>query len=373
MLYEGDAAKVIAETPDGVICLGAGEEVVFANQAAERIFRRERSGLEGKRWGDLVEGGSDMLPRPGSQEERLAHAQRARARRPDGSTVEIEVSIALHTRDSSSIFWSAIVRDLTASDRSLSASQLAGERQSFLSSAAHQLRAPIQPILTSLRTIEQALKHGTEPPGDTVPRALRQTLRLGRLVDAILRDVAAVERDRLDVEITSFDLAELVGEIVDDFRLAAPGRRFELRAPAGPVQVSTDRVRVHQILVSLLDNAMKYSERERRILVEVASPSEGVATVSVSDEGIGIPADEQERIFSKFYRASNAPAEASGLGIGLFLAHGLAERLRGKLSVRSQEGFGSTFVLTLPQRWTEAERSPSSRASGSGDGARERV
>ncbi|HVK65712.1 MAG TPA: PAS domain-containing sensor histidine kinase [Polyangium sp.] len=343
-----DWTEVIARAPDGVVCADERGRIVYANPAAERLLGRSPGELVGESFPELV-----ALPCGEGHrwDEATAAPERAIGHRKDGTNVPLEISLV---PPGGRAFATVFVRDLSASDRSVSTKLLTAERESFLSMAAHQLRAPIQPVLNSLRTIERALAIGTTPPEGTMARALRQTLRLGRLVDAILSDAAAIERGTLEVHVAPFDLAVFTREVVEDFRLAAPSQRLEYHGPGDGVPVTSDPDRVHQILISLIDNAMKYSGRQRVVTVEVEG-TESRVRVRVIDQGIGIPAAEQASVFGKFYRGSNVPTSASGLGVGLYLAQGLAKRLYGTLTVASEVGRGSAFSLVLPRHWPEGK------------------
>src|SRR5262249_8954858 len=152
--------------------------------------------------------------------------------------------------------------------------------------------------------------------------------RLSRLVDAILHDVVEMERGELRVEVSTFDAAELVGDVVEDFGLATRSHEFTFQSTSASAVITSDRVRLYQIVVALIDNAVKYSPRGQTISVEMGGVAEAI-WIRVIDRGIGIPTVEQPSIFNKFYRAANAASTTPGLGIGLYLALGLAERLRG--------------------------------------------
>ncbi|MDI1452096.1 ATP-binding protein [Polyangium sp. 6x1] len=341
-----DWTEVIARAPDGVVCADERGRIVYANPAAERLLGRSPGELVGASFPELV-----ALPGGGDHHWATMAPERAIGHRKDGTDVPLEVSLV---PSGISTFATAFVRDLSASDRSVTTKLLAAERESFLSMAAHQLRAPIQPVLNSLRTIERALAVGKTPPDGTMARALRQTLRLGRLVDAILSDAAAIERGMLEVHVSAFDLAVFTRDVVEDFRAAAPTQRLEYHGPGDGVLVTSDPDRVHQILISLIDNAMKYSGRQRLVTVEVEG-TESRVRVRVIDQGIGIPAAEQASVFGKFYRGSNVPNTASGLGVGLYLAQGIATQLHGTLTVASEVGRGSAFSLVLPRHWPEGK------------------
>ncbi len=343
-----DWGEVLAHMPDGLVFADERVRVVFANRAAERMLGRAPGELLGQPLGDAI----DMQLLVAAM-KRMGNPVpiRTTGKRGDGTLVSLEVSIAEHVMPWGAV-TSAVLRDLSASDRSVSTEALAAERESFLSMAAHQLRAPIQPILNSLRTIEKAMATGKNPPSDTMSRAMRQALRLGRLVDAILSDAAAIERGSLEVHVARFDLASFTRDIVEDFRLASPGHPIDYEGPTDGVMVVSDQDRTHQILIGLIDNALKYSGRQNAVKIAVCS-LDGSARVQVIDTGIGIPAAEQARVFGKFYRGSNAPVAASGLGVGLFLARGIAQRLHGSLTVESEVGQGSAFSFVLPKEWPE--------------------
>lgn len=342
-----DLEAVVAGSPDGIVCADEAGRVVYANRAAQRMLGRAWEGLAGLPFASVVELGEETR---GSSASR-----RATGVRPDGTEVPLEVSLSTYgTRGEQ--FMAAILRDA-------SCSMLSAERDAFLSAAAHQLRAPIQPIVNSLRTLERALQTGRAPPPDTLPRALRQALRLGRLVDAILQDAAP--RGEAEVHVSPFDLAAFTRDVVADFQQASPEHRIVYAGPSEGVVVTSDPGRVHQILVGLIDNALKYSERKRAVVVELCATDTRVA-LRVIDEGIGIPAAEQDRVFGKYYRATNVPRYAGGLGVGLYLAQRLSLRLHGGLSVSSEEGRGSKFSLWLPRSWPDedSEATPARRGSG---------
>lgn len=346
-----DWGEVAARSPDGIVCTDEARRILWANRAAERMLGRAPGELVGASLAEVMELGSDIGRALGAFESAHQSPVRTLGKRKDGSAIPLEVSLS---QCATSPVTAAIVRDLSAQNRTLATDELKAERESFLSTAAHQLRAPVQPILTSLRTIERALATEKRPPPDTMARALRQALRLGRLVDAILSDATALERGEITVQTTPFDLASFTRDVVEDYRQAACDRRLEYRGPEGGLTIVSDEDRIHQILISLVDNALKYSAHERKVTVEVEA-SDTRARVRVIDEGIGIPAAEQARVFGKFYRGSNVPQASGGLGFGLYLAQGLAQRLHGTLSVASEVGRGSAFSLILPKQWPEAD------------------
>jgi CheY-like chemotaxis protein/anti-sigma regulatory factor (Ser/Thr protein kinase) len=143
-------------------------------------------------------------------------------------------------------------------------------------------------------------------------------------------------------------LDTLVAAVVQDFRSAAPQHELLLEKPATPVFVEGDRARLEQVVVNLLANAIKYSPQGGTVDVRV-STSHAEARVRVADQGIGIPAEEQGRLFQRFFRAQNAGTRNfGGLGIGLFVSHQIVERHGGRFEVESSTGKGASFTFYLP-------------------------
>lgn len=219
----------------------------------------------------------------------------------------------------------------------------------FFGLVAHQLKHPLLPLHLSLVTLVRALERGHPIPPDTLPRSLRQTRRMGRLIDALLVDLPRVEDGSLHVAMASFDLRGPVRRAVDEMRTMIDSRTFVLDEPGDEVPVRGDIERIEQIIASMLDNALKYSPPSTTIEVRVVAEGAGEALVTVRDQGIGIPSRELGQVFTKFYRGSNAPSYLyRGLGVGLYLAQNLAVLCHGRLSLDSVEGEGTICRLHLP-------------------------
>jgi signal transduction histidine kinase len=223
------------------------------------------------------------------------------------------------------------------------------ELATYLALLAHQLKGPLLPLEVSLVALARALERGKHVPPDTLPRTVRQTRRIGRLIDALLVDLPRVEDGSLRVSMVEFDLREPVRTSVLEQKTMLESRTFVLEEPVLPVPVRGDPERVAQIVLSMLDNAVKYSPPGAPIEVRVLPGDDGEAVVMVEDRGIGIPAREMGQVFTKFYRGSNAPSYLyRGLGVGLYLAQNLAALCRGRLSLESVEGQGTICRLHLP-------------------------
>lgn len=163
-----------------------------------------------------------------------------------------------------------------------------------------------------------------------------------------LSDVARIEEDGAAFAPVPFDLSATLAETAAEIGVTAPDFALRLDERDRGLWVRGDRGRIRQVLINLLTNAVKYAGAKHA--VDVAIRRDGAAAVvTVTDYGIGIPAAEQARVFDLNFRASNVPAgRAESLGLGLFVSKAIVDQHAGSLRVRSGEGKGSTFTLSLP-------------------------
>jgi signal transduction histidine kinase len=182
-----------------------------------------------------------------------------------------------------------------------------------------------------------------------VARSIHSVARLDRLIEDLL-DASRVKEGRLELRLEPEDLCAVVREVVEEQRQVHPDRRLTLETPEEPVPVSIDGVRIAQVLVNLLSNALKYSKREWPVVVALVVAG-GEACVTVRDHGAGIPAAEHERIWERFYRAPGIGHQSGsqvGLGLGLYISRDIVERHQGRVSLQSAPGEGSVFSFSIP-------------------------
>jgi signal transduction histidine kinase len=238
-------------------------------------------------------------------------------------------------------------------------SRLAQLKTGFVSNVSHELRTP----LTSIRMYTEMLEMGGERLGaEERARQLgtirRECDRLQRLIDAVL-DFARIERGAKEYRFEYEEIGPLVGGIAEEFRGQAEAEGFDYRVSIEPdlpeLRVDADAVR--QMLLNLLSNAVKYSDAERAIAVHVFRQGAEVA-LQVEDHGIGIAAEEQERIFEDFYRVDTRLSDRrGGVGLGLTLVRRMAAAHGGRVTLESERGRGSRFTIWLPLE-PPAERRP---------------
>jgi len=220
-------------------------------------------------------------------------------------------------------------------------------RDDFLSIAAHELKTPLTPLKLHLQRMRQEGGAASASHARHLDKSLTQVARLTGLVNDLL-DTSRIQEGRLLLKHEPILLQELVGDVASEMRLSSAHHRVEFEAPEEPLVVLGDTDRLAQVLVNLMENAFKYSPSGGTVRVRVRREG-GHVRVSVQDEGIGIPKDQQERLFERFFRARNAPISGfGGLGLGLYICRDIVERHGGRLWVEGELGEGSTFHFTVP-------------------------
>jgi signal transduction histidine kinase len=240
-------------------------------------------------------------------------------------------------------------------------------KSDFVATVSHELRTP----LTSIYGFAETLLRGDVDFSDVergtfLGYIASESERLINIVDDLL-NVARLETGTLGLNIANTDLGATVSESVARFAEHQEGDlTFDVEIPRSAVFVRADREKLAQIVMNLVDNAVKFSPNGGQISVSARRRSD-TAEIRVSDQGIGIARADQQRIFTKFYRAEEAVQHSpQGAGLGLFLARGLLAAMGGRIWVESEEGQGSTFVFELPIATDGAEervRKPEAAAS----------
>ena len=223
---------------------------------------------------------------------------------------------------------------------------LAGDQAHFVSAVSHEFRTP----LTTLCQLTELLLQGrvaAEADRLEYYRLLHnESGRLQRLVEGLL-DFGRLEAGRPALRFEAVDVAEAAGACVREIQARHPDREFEVEIREGML-VRADQEAFRVALANLLDNAVKYSPGCSRVQVRAASAG-GTVSVSVRDEGIGIPHSEQKRIFEKFLRGEEARRLGiRGAGVGLATVRHLAAFHGGSIELESEPGRGSTFTLRIP-------------------------
>ncbi|NPV79335.1 MAG: hypothetical protein HPY52_03520 [Firmicutes bacterium] len=219
----------------------------------------------------------------------------------------------------------------------------------YVSVASHELRTP----LASVRAYVQLLLQGrmgdlSERQRDALEVIDRNILRMARIISNVL-DMAKIHHSELILNLGDMDLCEVISSVVQEVKPLASAKKIEISVQvSGPVMGKWDRDRIHQVLTNLLDNAIKFTMPEGRILVRASHAGDHVQ-VEVTDSGVGIKKERLESIFEPFGPVRGKDREpGTGLGLGLSISKGIVEAHGGKIWVESQEEKGSSFYFTLP-------------------------
>ncbi len=222
------------------------------------------------------------------------------------------------------------------------------QKTSFVANVSHEFKTPLTTIRLYAELLEQGRVRDVAQSESYLRTIARETERLARLVNNVL-DFSRLEQGRKKFAREPLDVRSELSELLDTHapRIAEAGLTLYRDFTDTPLNITTDRDAVGQILLNLLDNACKYAPGGGEVRVTLTRRSEG-AEIRVADRGPGVPPEHRERIFEKFHRVDNAlTAEKTGAGLGLSIARQLARGLGGDLNYQPREGGGVEFVLTL--------------------------
>jgi PAS domain S-box-containing protein len=329
------AAQVLEAVGDGIFLLDGDGVVRLWNRAAWIITGLATDAVLGRRLGEVI-------PDWGTLAERIPVAER-------GTPRAVTLPFGIGERD----VWLSLVavrgadgvvyafRDVTAEQR------LEEEKSDFIATISHELRTPMAAVYGAAETLlrrEGELTHAQTR--QLVEMIAGQASRLSQITEEVLL-TNLLDRGELPLERLPVDVVHVVRQTIEAIESQLSEPVVELEAPPEVGAAAGDADRIQQVIVNLLDNAVKYGGSPVRVRVESV---DGHVRISVADSGPGITLADQERIFEKFYRADPQHARApSGTGLGLYISRELVRRMGGRLDVSSQPGSGATFVVELPR------------------------
>jgi PAS domain S-box-containing protein len=217
-------------------------------------------------------------------------------------------------------------------------------KDEFISIASHELKTPLTTIKGFFQLIKRDVTEQTSL-GSFVVKAERQVERLSRLIEDLL-DVSKINAGKMVYNKDNFDFSTLLADTVESIQHTSTTHQIELHS-ACDIQFYGDQLRIEQVLINLLNNAIKYSPGSRKIVVKCEIENNNLV-VSVEDLGVGIAEEHLKSLFNRFYRVDNSSARFQGLGLGLFIANEIVKRHGGSFWIESVPGKGSTFSFLLP-------------------------
>ena len=333
------SVAILANVADGIVAVDRDERIVLWNAAAERTTGVPSEEALGRTVPEVLQ--RELRSESGGAAgDRLVPIRRG----------DNEVWLSL---------TEAVMRDPAGETagrifafRDISAERVVEQmRSDFVSTVSHELRAPLTSIYGFAATLlREDVQFEEEERNVFLTYIESEAQRLTTIVDKLL-SVARLDAGDLQLELVPVDVRSLVSEVIDHAReeesVNGGGHSFVLDLSDAPLPARTDSEKLRQVLLNLVDNAVRFSPGGGTVTVGARRRGETIV-LSVADEGVGIPDNEQERIFAKFYRVGDA--QTGGTGVGLFIAQGLISALGGRITVQSTEGHGSSFIIELPAR-----------------------
>ena len=239
------------------------------------------------------------------------------------------------------IAWFGVCTDIEDQKKAME------KKDEFISMASHELKTPV----TSLKAFTQIMMMTFGEEGNTMASSMlskmdKQINKLTGLITDLL-DASKANSGQLNFQNEQFDFNELVREVVDEVQRTSATHTIELKLDK-PEMINGDRNRLGQVIMNLLSNAIKYSPTSEKVIITSAVGKEQIK-LCVQDFGIGIPASQQSKLFTRFFRVVNAKTNTyPGLGLGLYISNEIIKRHSGTIDFKSEEGKGSTFCFSLP-------------------------
>jgi PAS domain S-box-containing protein len=357
--------QAFEQFPQALIIVDREATVISLNQVAERLTGWAQRDAAGRPAADILEvrteTGVNLCAPNGALRRALRLGTRINTHfaylfrlRTSDDPVRVSYSVApLRLKGKAPDGAVIAIHDVTPELETIEA------RNALMLATSHELKTP----LTTLRGLSELLLDFDLSEGQR--RELLQDLhgqadRMDRLVGDIL-DVSRIESGRVSVEMTRVDVAPVVLRVCEEVRGMLKGHVLRPRIEAGVPAVWGDARKLHQILVNLVTNAIKYSAPGTLITIRVRGEASSVR-LEIADHGVGIRKEHLPRLFEKFYRADDPLVrQTPGTGLGLYIVRQLVTMLGGQIEVRSRVGKGTVFTLTLPR----AEVTPARVAVGS--------
>ncbi len=327
---------------DGVIAVNNDARVILVNSAAERILGLPPfSYIEQRHVKEVIRipALANLFLRSLNSGREMA--EEIRLEGPERKVLKVETSL-IEDEPGKSLGIIAIIRDVTT------LRELEQAKSDFVSTVSHELRTPLTSIKAYTATLRRRDVSFDEETRQQFLRVIEEeTDRLTRLISDLL-DMSRIESGRLELKKREFDLVKLAEIVVGKLESQSAKHTLILAPECDNTKVYADPDKIEQVLMNLLDNAIKYSPQGGEVRVGIGKQRHMVRC-SITDPGVGIPAEHIPHIFEKFHRVDNrSTREVYGTGLGLYVSKSIVEAHGGNIWVESEPGKGSTFHFTLP-------------------------
>ena len=342
-------ATIIESMMDGIITTDTNGKVILINTSAgDMIDAPENEILIGKdalkllniseyeSIGEIIEAEDSLLVNASEDDEGLLlRAEFSKILKEENEDLS-QVSTELEG-------YIIVLYDVTDQERQ------ERERREFVSTVSHELRTPLTTMNSYIEALEEGVINDKELAPQFIDTIHKETTRMIRMVNELMQlGKMDIKEEHYDKEF--IDINKLIEQISDRFELTHPEKNFIKYIPKTPIFVEGDQDKLTQVFDNIMNNAIKYSPNGKNITVRVRQNyNHNRVSISIKDEGVGIPLVHIDKIFKRFYRVDKSRQRTmGGTGLGLALAKNIVEAHRGRIWAQSREGYGSIIFVTLP-------------------------
>ncbi|HMA43575.1 MAG TPA: response regulator [Gemmatimonadales bacterium] len=346
-------AELVLNSPVAIVTLDVDHRVVSCNPAFEKMYGYREAEVIGQNLDDLITTETTRTEAVGYTEQALARRAVkviSQRRRKDGSLVDVEVLGVPVIVNGRRVGLMALYHDITELLSARRDAEAANSAKSqFLASMSHELRTPLNAIIGYSEMLqEDAAERGDSAAVPDLQKIHAAGKHLLALINDVL-DLSKIEAGKMELHLETFVLAPLLEQVATTVRplVAKNGNRLDLRVAPDLGSMHSDEIRVRQVLLNLLSNASKFTERG--LITLEAERDGGTIVLRVRDTGIGMTAGQQARLFQAFSQAeASTAAKYGGTGLGLAISRRFCQLMGGDVTVESEPGKGSTFTVRLP-------------------------
>ena len=342
-------ATIIESMMDGIITTDSNGKVILINTSAgDMIDAPENEILIGKdalkllniseyeSIGEIIEAEDSLLVNTSEDDEGLLlRAEFSKILKEENEDLS-QVSTELEG-------YIIVLYDVTEQERQ------ERERREFVSTVSHELRTPLTTMNSYIEALEEGVINDKELAPQFIDTIHKETTRMIRMVNELMQlGKMDIKEEHYDKEF--IDINKLIEQISDRFELTHPEKNFIKYIPKTPIFVEGDQDKLTQVFDNIMNNAIKYSPNGKNITVRVRQNyNHNRVSISIKDEGVGIPLVHIDKIFNRFYRVDKSRQRTmGGTGLGLALAKNIVEAHKGRIWAQSREGYGSIIFVTLP-------------------------
>lgn len=357
-MEHSELKEVLKQLPIGLILTDEKGCIRLVSDELVRIISRERDELEKQQMEFLLASSSQEKFREylrSNKQQELRQKERKHCftiLNRHGQSFDIEFISYTSNHDGKNYFMGIIDYQWTGDN------ELSDMKSRFLSIASHEFRTPLTGILSSLNLIDRYLKaeHETwmhfrnrEKVTNHLKKINESVNNLTTIINKFL-SLGSIEKGEIPVKYIPFDLEQALELQKSHFQqVCKKGQKIDYQHKSKESLVNLDKYLLKNIMNNLFSNAIKFSPPHSEIQL-TSSITDDSISITISDQGIGIPEDEQKNIFRRFYRAKNAISEQEGTGLGLNIVKEYVELLDGSIAFESRENVGTTFFITFPNK-----------------------